>query len=85
MEKIVSFDKQGRLYIPEELRRILKVRTLRARVHDESILIEPIEEDPLEALGKLGKERLKGKSIEKLKKEARGEIEKDAAKKIRGF
>ncbi len=48
MEKIVCFDKQGRLLI---------------------------DDDPIEALSKLGKERLKGKSIEMLKKEVRREIE----------
>jgi len=37
-----------------------------------------IEDDPIEALAKLGKTKLKGKSIEQLKKEARKIIEEDA-------
>ncbi|MDO8460328.1 MAG: AbrB family transcriptional regulator [Nanoarchaeota archaeon] len=86
MEKIVSFDKQGRLYIPEEIRKILQFnKTLVLRVYDKSLVIEPIDDDPIEALSKLGKEKLKRKSIETLKKEARGEIEKNAFKKIRRF
>lgn len=83
MEKIVSFDKQGRLYIPEEIRKALQLKTLLLRIQGKSLVIEPIEENPLEALGKLGKEKLKGKSIKELKKEARAEIEKNAFKKIR--
>jgi len=83
MEKIVSFDKQGRLYIPEEIRKALQLKTLLLRIQGKSLVIEPIEENPLEALGKLGKEKLKGKSIKELKKETRAEIEKNAFKKIR--
>ncbi len=86
MEKIVSFDKQGRLYIPEDVRKILQFnKTLVLRVYDKSLVIEPIDDDPIEALSKLGKEKLKRKSIETLKKEARKEIEKHAFKKIRRF
>jgi len=85
MEKIVSFDKQGRLYVPEEMRRILQFKTLVLRSLGKGVFIEPIEDDPIEALGKLGKEKLKGKSIKILKKEAREEIEKHALKKIRRF
>lgn len=83
MERIVSFDKQGRLYLPEELRRYLQLRTFIARAQGKGIYLQPIEEDPLDALSKLGKEKLKGKSIDQLKKEARAEIEKNATKKIR--
>ena len=36
---------------------------------------DTIEEDPVEALSKLGKDKLKHKSIAQLKKEAREEIE----------
>ena len=85
MEKIVSFDKQGRLYIPEYMRRILQFKTLVLKVYGKTIVIESIDDDPIEALGKLGKEKLKGKSVEILKKEARGEIEKYAFKKVRRF
>lgn len=83
MEKILSFDKQGRLYLPEEMRKFLLFKTLVARTIQEGILLKPIEDDPLEALGKLGEFKLKGKPIKQLKKEAREEIEKDAIKKIR--
>ena len=34
--------------------------------------------DPIEALGKLGRKKLKGKSIKKLKEEAKAELEKNA-------
>ena len=85
MEKIVYFDKQGRLYIPEEIRKLLGFRTLVLKVYGKSLVIEPTDDDPIEALSKLGKEKLKGKSIEILKKEAREEIEKNAIKKIRRF
>lgn len=83
MEKIVSLDKQGRLYIPEEIRKVLRFNTLVLKVYDKSIILKPIDDDPIEALGKIGKEKLKGKSIETLKKEAREEIEKHALKKVR--
>ena len=82
MEKIVSFDKQGRLYIPEEIRKYIQVKTLIARILDTCIVLEPLEDDPVEALGKLGKGKLK-KSIKQLKKEARKEIEDATIKKIR--
>lgn len=83
MEKVISFDKQGRLYIPEELKNYLRVRTVLVKNFNNGLYIEPIEEDPLEALSKLGKGKFKGKSIQQLKKEAREEIEDHAAKKIR--
>lgn len=83
MEKIVYFDKQGRLYIPEEVRKVLQFKTLVLRSFDKGIIIESIEDDPIEALGKLGREKLKGKSIKKLKEEARKEVEEHAIKKIR--
>lgn len=82
MEKIVSFDKQGRLYLPEGLKKYLKFKTFIAKAQGGGIYLQPIEEDPLEALSRLGR-GLKGKSIETLKKEARCEIEENAAKKIR--
>jgi len=83
MEKIVSFDKQGRIYVPEELRRYVQFKIFIAKAQGKGIYLEPIEEDPIEALSILGKEKLKGKSISQLKKEARAEIEEDVAKKIR--
>ena len=83
MEKVLSFDKQGRIYLPEELRRYLQFKTFIARAQGKGIYLQPIEEDPLEALSKLGKEKLKDKSIAQLKKEARAEIEENATKKVR--
>ncbi|OGJ20108.1 hypothetical protein A3K73_03070 [Candidatus Pacearchaeota archaeon RBG_13_36_9] len=83
MEKIVYFDKQGRIYLPEELRKYLKFRILVAKAQDKGIFLEPIEEDPIEALAKLGKDKLKKKSVKQLKEEARKEIEDAAVKKIR--
>ncbi len=83
MEKVLSFDKQGRLYLPEELRRYLQFKTFIAKEQGQGIYLQPIEEDPLEALSKLGKDKLKGKSIHQLKREARKELEENATKKIR--
>ncbi|MEK6893446.1 MAG: AbrB/MazE/SpoVT family DNA-binding domain-containing protein [Nanoarchaeota archaeon] len=83
MEKVVSFDKQGRLYLPEELREYIRFKTFIAIAQGKGIYLQPIEQDPLEALSKLGKDKLKTKSFSQLKKEARGEIEENAAKKIR--
>jgi len=83
MEKIVSFDKQGRIYLPEELRQYIKFKILVAKAKDKGIFLEPIEEDPIEALAKLGKDRLKKRSVKQLKEEARKEIEDAAIKKIR--
>ncbi len=83
MVKIISFDKQGRLYIPEEVRKALQFKTLVLRTFGNGIFIEPIEDDPIEALGKLGRKKLSGKSVRELKDRARKEIEKNALKKIR--
>ncbi|MEK6908437.1 MAG: hypothetical protein AABX23_00090 [Nanoarchaeota archaeon] len=83
MEKIVSFDKQGRLYLPEELRKKLHFKMFLAKLQGKGVFLEPLESDPIEALAILGREKLKHKSIEQLKKEARGEIEENALKKVR--
>jgi len=83
MEKILFFDRQGRLYIPEDMRKILRFKTLVAKASEKGLFLEPIKDDPIEALAILGKGKLKGKSIKQLKKEAREEIERDATKKIR--
>jgi len=82
MEKIISLDSQGRLYLPEEIRKYLKNTTFIASEQDGGICIKPIEQDPLQALSRLGKQKLK-KSVKQLKEEARKEIENDAFKKIR--
>jgi bifunctional DNA-binding transcriptional regulator/antitoxin component of YhaV-PrlF toxin-antitoxin module len=83
MEKIVSFDKQGRIYLPEELRAYLRFKIMVARATDRGIFLEPIEEDPIEALAQLGKHKLKKKTVKQLKEEARKEIEDAAVKKVR--
>jgi len=83
MEKIVRFDKQGRLYLPEELRKKLQFKMFLAKMQGNGIYLEPLESDPLEALAILGKDKLKHKSIEQLKKEARRELEENASKNIR--
>ncbi len=83
MEKIVSFDKQGRLYIPEDIRKSLDSKTLVLRAYNNALIIEAIDENPIAALGKLGKEKLKGKSIKLLRKKAMEEIKKNAINKIR--
>ena len=83
MDKIVSFDKNGRLYLPEEVRKYLQFKTFIIKAQGKGVYLQPIEEDPIEALSKLGNEKLKSKSIYQLKKEAREEIEEDVAKKIR--
>lgn len=83
MEKILYLDETGRLYIPRDIRKILQSKILLVRAQDKGIFLESIEEDPIEALAKLGKDKLKGKSIKQLKEEARKELEEDAIKKIR--
>ena len=83
MEKIVHLDDQGRLYIPEEIRKILQFKTVVLKIFGKGLIIEPIDENPIEALGRLGKDKLKGKFIKKLKEEAAKEIEKNAIQKIR--
>jgi bifunctional DNA-binding transcriptional regulator/antitoxin component of YhaV-PrlF toxin-antitoxin module len=83
MEKIIKFDNQGRLYIPEEMRKILRFKSLVAKLTEGKIVLEPIEENPIEALGKIGKDKLKEKSIKQLKKQARKDIENEAGKKVR--
>jgi bifunctional DNA-binding transcriptional regulator/antitoxin component of YhaV-PrlF toxin-antitoxin module len=83
MEKILSFDKQGRLYIPEEMRRILGEKALIVSATKDSLCLKPVEKDPIISLERLGKDKFKGKSISDLKKEARKELEENAIKKIR--
>jgi len=85
MEKILTFDKHGRLYLPEEIRKYLQFKTFIARFQGEGLYLHPIEEDPIESLSKLGKDKLKRKSIIQLKKEARAEIEENATKNIRRY
>lgn len=81
MEKVISFDTHGRLYFPEEMRRYLQFKTLVAKIVEKGILLEAVEDSPFDALARLGKGKLKGKTIKQLKKEARKEIE-DATKKV---
>lgn len=82
MERLITFDKQGRIYIPEEIRSYLRFKTMAVKILNKGIFLEPIKDDPIQALGELGKGKLK-KPIKELKKEARQKIEKDAIKKLR--
>lgn len=50
-------------------------------VYDKTLVVKLIDDDPIKALSRLGKEKLKGKSIETLRKEAMEEIEKNTLKK----
>jgi bifunctional DNA-binding transcriptional regulator/antitoxin component of YhaV-PrlF toxin-antitoxin module len=83
MVRIVHLDEQGRLYIPEDIRKALKLKTVVLKILGKELIVEPIDDNPIKALGELGREKLKGKSIKKLKEEARKEIEEHAIKKIR--
>ena len=83
MERIVTFDKHGRLYILEDIRKLMQFKTLVLRLQGGSMVIEPIDDDPIEALGKLGKKKLKRKSIEELKYGARMHLEKEALRSYR--
>lgn len=83
MEKVVSFDKQGRLYLPEGLRAYIQFKTFIAKAQGKGIYLQPIEEDPVKALSRLGDGKLKSKSVDQLKKDARAYIEEHATKKIR--
>ena len=85
MEKIITFDKQGRIYLPQKLRKYLRFKAFIAKSQGEGLYLQPIGEDPIESLSKLGKDKLKGKSILQLKKEARKEIEENVTKKIRRY
>lgn len=83
MEKIVYFDSQGRLYIPEEIRRKLQFKTLVLKTAENGLFIEPIEDDPIQALGNLGRDKLKAKSIKEIRERASEDIHNNAIKKIR--
>ncbi|MBU3924212.1 MAG: hypothetical protein KJ592_04805 [Nanoarchaeota archaeon] len=74
MGKLVSFDKTGRLYLPEEIRKQIEFRTFAMKILENGIFLEFVEEEPIEALARLGRDKLKGKSIKQLKEEARGDI-----------
>ncbi len=82
MEKIINLDAQGRIYIPEEMRRLFEEKAFVVQASEEGICLKPVHEDPLIELEKISRGKLK-KTISQLKKEAREEIEKYASKKIR--
>ncbi len=83
MEKVVNFDKQGRIYIPEEMRKYLQFKTMIAKVVNDAIILEPVEDNPIKALSHLGKGKLKNKSVKQLKKQAREDLKSETFKKIR--
>ena len=83
MEKIVRLDPQGRVYLPEAIRKLFVGRTLRAVASQQEVVLSSLEDDPVETLARLGKGKMNGKSIAQLKKEARGELKRHAGKHIR--
>ncbi len=66
MSRVVETDKKGRLYIPKETREKYGQKFLEIELEDEIRLI-PIPDDPVEDLREVT-DKLKGKSIEEMKK-----------------
>ena len=66
MARVVETDKKGRLYLPKETREKYGQKFLEIELEDEIKLI-PIPDDPVEDLRKVT-DKLKGKSIEEMKK-----------------
>ncbi len=66
MSKVVEADKKGRLYLPKETRETYGERFLEVEL-DDGIKLIPIPDDPVEDLREVT-EKLKGRSIEELKK-----------------
>ncbi len=66
MSRVVETDKKGRLYLPKETREKYGQKFLEIELEDEIKLI-PIPDDPVEDLRKIT-DKLKGKSIEEMKK-----------------
>lgn len=83
MVEIVSFDKQGRLYVPKKLRERLQSGTVAISEQEKGLLVIPLDDDPFTALSKLGKKQLTGKSIDKLRKDTLDTTYEHATKKIR--
>jgi len=75
MSRIVETDKKGRLYLPKDTREKYGERFLEVEMEDEIKLL-PIPDDPVEDLRKVT-DKLKGKSIEEMKKGIREEIIKN--------
>ncbi len=71
MARVVETDKKGRLYLPKETREKYGQKFLEIELEDEIKLI-PIPDDPVEDLRKVT-DKLKGKSIEEMKKGIREE------------
>lgn len=83
MEEVVSFDKQGRLYIPKKFRKRLSSSTVALSEREEGIFMIPLDEDPFTALASLGKKQLQDKSISQLRKEAIDTTYEHTTKKLR--
>ncbi len=66
MSRVVETDKKGRLYLPKDTREKYGQKFLEIELEDEIKLI-PIPDDPVEDLRKVT-DKLKGKSIEEMKK-----------------
>ncbi|MFW5907167.1 MAG: AbrB/MazE/SpoVT family DNA-binding domain-containing protein [Candidatus Natronoplasma sp.] len=71
MSRIVQTDKKGRLYLSKKIREKYGQKFLQIELEDEISLI-PISDDPVEDLRKVT-DKLKGKSMEEMKKEIREE------------
>lgn len=71
MSKVVETDKKGRLYLSKDTREKYGRRFLEIELEDEIKLI-PIPEDPVKDLREVT-DKLKGKSIEEMKKGIREE------------
>ncbi|MFP3871269.1 MAG: AbrB/MazE/SpoVT family DNA-binding domain-containing protein [Candidatus Aenigmatarchaeota archaeon] len=71
MSRIVQTDKKGRLYLSKGIREKYGQKFLQIELEDEISLI-PISDDPVEDLRKVT-DKLKGKSMEEMKKEIREE------------
>jgi len=66
MSKVMETDKKGRLYLSKETRETYGERFLEVEL-DDGIKLIPIPDDPVEDFRKVT-EKLKGRSIEELKK-----------------
>ena len=83
MVEVVAFDKQGRLYVPKKLRERLQSSTVVISEQKEGLLIAPLDDDPIEALSRLGTTQVRKKSIDQLRKHALDATYEHATKKLR--
>lgn len=74
---LVKLDKKGGLYLPKEIRNKFNVDEFYISVVPEGILLVPRVKDPIKVLEEEGKKLPQNLSIEKLKKKALEEAEKE--------